>query len=155
MAEQLNVDVGSEVESMCTKCKLVTVHVVSAIKDDKITKVMCKSCLSSHRYRPVDEETKAEIVQKAQERKLVAQKAARKRAATSAARKWENLLTKVQDEEQEQEQDPTEYSIQQTYETNQIINHTKFGKGVVVKIIDDKKVDIVFEDGIRTMAQNY
>ena len=153
MAEQLNVDVGSEVESMCTKCKLVTVHVVSAIKNDKITKVMCKSCLSSHRYRPVDAETKAEITQKAKERKLVAQKAARKRAATSAARKWENLLTKVQDEEQEQ--DPKEYSIQQTYETNQIINHAKFGKGVVVKIIDDKKVDIVFEDGIRTMAQNY
>ncbi len=153
MAEQLNVDVGSEVESMCTKCKLVTVHVVSAIKNDKITKVMCKSCLSSHRYRPVDDETKAEITKKAKERKLVAQKAARKRAATSAARKWENLLSKVQDEEQEQ--DPTEYSIQQTYETNQIIKHAKFGKGVVVKIIDDKKVDIVFEDGIRTMAQNY
>ena len=51
MSEKKQLDVGDEVEAMCTKCKAPTVHVVEVIKNDKATKVMCKSCMSSHRYR--------------------------------------------------------------------------------------------------------
>ena len=43
--------VGEEVLTECGKCKSEMHHVITAVKDDKIAKVMCKGCDSEHKYK--------------------------------------------------------------------------------------------------------
>ena len=59
MLSKNTLEVGAEVEAMCTKCKGPSIHVIEVIKNDKITKVLCKSCLSTHKYKPVESEKDA------------------------------------------------------------------------------------------------
>ena len=51
MPDIKTIEGGEEIEAMCGSCKDATLHVVEVIKDDKVAKVMCKSCLRSHKYR--------------------------------------------------------------------------------------------------------
>ena len=140
MSDTKPIEVGQEIEAMCGTCKDATVHVIEVIKDDKVTKVMCKSCLKSHKYRkPVAEG------EEKPKRKTAAKKAPPK---TKEQRKWSRVLSKVDAES------PMDYAMSATYEANDVINHTKFGVGVVAEVIDPSKVSVVFEHGIKTMVHN-
>ena len=133
------IDVGNEVEALCTKCKGPSIHVIEVIKNDKITKVLCKSCLSSHKYvspdtpkkTPVKRTKKAETVPKTKEQ-----------------RKWARLLNKVDVE------NAVDYKMESTYSDMIAIKHAKFGLGVVLEVVNPTKVSVIFEDGIRNMVQN-
>ena len=47
--------IGQEIEGYCGKCKNDTLHIITAIDDDKIEKVMCKVCMSYHKFKkPAD-----------------------------------------------------------------------------------------------------
>ena len=41
------------------------------------------------------------------------------------------------------------------YRLGDIVNHKRFGHGVVVKIKDDKLIEIAFRDGVKIMAKNH
>ena len=45
------------------------------------------------------------------------------------------------------------YSTAFIYEEGAIVHHAKFGDGVVTRVIDPKKVEILFRDGPKTLAQ--
>ena len=49
---------------------------------------------------------------------------------------------------------PQEYVMTEKYEENDVINHEKFGVGVVSEIVDPTKMNVVFEEGVKTMVQN-
>jgi hypothetical protein len=51
MATTAKIKTGSEVDSWCTKCKLILAHTVEAMADGKITRVHCKTCRGQHAYR--------------------------------------------------------------------------------------------------------
>lgn len=140
MSDGKEIKVGDEVEAMCGKCKDATVHVVEAIKDDKVTKVMCKSCLSSHRYR----KPAAEGEKKAKKKKTTRKKPSK----TKEQRKWSRVMSKVEGEE------PQDYKMSEQYEQNDVIDHSKFGLGVVSEVIDLTKVSVVFEEGEKTLVHN-
>ncbi len=140
MSETKTAQVGDEIEAMCGVCKTATVHVVEVIKDDKVTKVMCKSCTASHRYKkPVVEG------EKPKKKRTAAKKAPPK---TKEQRKWSRVLAKVDAEK------PIEYAMNSSYDANDVIQHAKFGVGVVVDVVDPSKVSVVFEEGEKTLVQN-
>ncbi len=132
------VQVGDEIEALCGVCKSATVHVIETMKEDQIGKVMCKSCLSSHRYKT------AETMKKARAAKAP-------KTATPAAksnRQWARLMAKNEGDE------PRNYQMNEQYVQNEVIRHDKFGRGVVVNVIDPTKIAVVFEEGPKTLIQN-
>lgn len=46
------------------------------------------------------------------------------------------------------------YSFQTKYGQGDVIDHPKFGPGVVEKLIDADKIQIVFQDEVKTLIHN-
>jgi hypothetical protein len=44
------------------------------------------------------------------------------------------------------------YSMRETFAVNEPIQHPKFGKGVVLEIVDEHKIAILFEEGRKVLA---
>lgn len=139
MSENLKLEVGQEVEAMCTKCKGPSIHVIEAIKNDKIFQVICKGCNSSHRYRPA---TEANI------NKMKEAIKNKPPAKTKEERRWNRLLNKVDSE------NPVDYQMDKSFDEKAVINHSKFGMGVVVEIMDQTKISVAFKEGTKTLVQN-
>jgi Zn ribbon nucleic-acid-binding protein len=153
---------GGEIDAYCTKCKLDLTHRIIAMVGDAVKKVECKTCGSHHLYRrPKTERDAAHARQavRAEERKAVAastgtggtkaERAARaekhEREQTSA---WEHAIAGKPSAAF------TAYRISLAFGPGDLIRHSKFGDGVVARVIDPTKVEILFKDGPRTMAQN-
>lgn len=134
-------EVGDEVEALCNKCKDLTLHVIEVIKEEKIAKVMCKSCMSSHRYRIVENlpELKAKKVVKKKVKTGESSK-------TKEQRKWTRLMSKANAETL------VDYRMDGQFTENDMIKHDKFGIGIVLEVLDQNKISVSFEDGIKTMV---
>jgi hypothetical protein len=46
------------------------------------------------------------------------------------------------------------YRIDRTFVKGELVRHTKFGDGVVTTILDANKCEILFREGIKTLAQS-
>ncbi|MCI0495035.1 hypothetical protein L0Z72_08495 [candidate division KSB1 bacterium] len=140
------IKVGTEVESYCGKCKLDTLHVITAVNEDKIEKAMCKVCMSYHKYRkPADETTAAAVVTrkpKEKSKKIVTKRRTRRD-------KWTRMLDDVSSDS------AIEYAMDRIYELETAIHHKTFGLGVVKNIIDDQKIAVLFHDGQKILVQNF
>jgi hypothetical protein len=126
--------IGKNIDSYCGKCKLILDHTVMATDGEMLTKVRCKSCGSSHKFRdPLD-------LQKL--RKPRAKKGAGDE--TTAQIIWEAGLAKAKGKE-------GDYSMAAKYRVGDIVNHQTFGKGIVMKLYPNK-CDMLFKDQERLMA---
>src|SRR3990172_1902434 len=150
MLSKKKLEPGAEVEALCSKCKGPSIHVIEAIKNDKISRVLCKSCLSSHKFKPVEETA---IKKK---RASTAKKAAstvekipkvKKPPKTKEERKWARLMAKAGETNTA---NTTKYEMSGSYSELDVINHNAFGVGVVVKVIQSNKVSVAFQNGVKT-----
>ncbi len=142
MLSKKKLEIGAEVEALCNKCKGATIHVIVAIKSEEMVRVMCKACSSLHRFHPPDGKLMKKMV------KLKKAKKAKLTPQARETRKWTKLL---------QQADPEKavvYSMSKAYVENDLIQHDKFGLGIVVKILDQRKISVVFEEGLKNMVQN-
>lgn len=154
---------GGEIDSYCTKCKLDLTHRIIAMVGDEVKKVECKTCGSHHLYRRPKTEKAAPAVtfkskvtssgkrevteEKEPPRRTVSAKAAaaaqRERDQTSH---WEHAIAGQ----------PVSafkpYRITLSFGIGELVRHPKFGDGVVARVIDRGKVEILFQDGLKTMA---
>jgi hypothetical protein len=143
MLSKKKMEIGIEVEALCNKCRAATVHVVVAIKSQDMVRVMCKVCESLHRFKAPD----AKAAPKAA--KLAKVKKAKLTPEARESKKWNKLLLSADREK------AVAYSMSHGYAENDIIQHDKFGLGVVVKILDPSKISVVFEAGLKNMVQNF
>ena len=42
---------GDDIEDHCTRCRGISMHAVSAILSGEVVKVLCRACLSEHKFR--------------------------------------------------------------------------------------------------------
>lgn len=49
---------------------------------------------------------------------------------------------------------PVEFDITADISANDVVDHPKFGIGFVVAKVNDKKIEVLFEDGLRKLACN-
>jgi DNA-directed RNA polymerase subunit M/transcription elongation factor TFIIS len=125
---------GKDIHSYCGKCKLNLDHTIMAMDGEVITKVRCKSCGSSHKFKaPL-------VAQKV--RKPSAKKDAKEAATAEIV--WEAGLAEAKGKERD-------YSMASKYRIGDIVNHQTFGKGIVKKLYANK-CDILFKDRERLMA---
>jgi Zn ribbon nucleic-acid-binding protein len=150
---------GGEIDAYCTKCRLDLTHRIIAMVGDAVKKVECKTCGSHHLYRRPKSERDARL--KALESKRGAdgdkprgekrssggeKLTAAQRAERDQTNMWERAIAG---------QPSTAfkpYRITLTLSAGELVRHPKFGDGVVSKVIDRGKIEILFKDGPRTMA---
>lgn len=147
---------GGEVDSWCTKCKLVLNHRVIAMVQGTPVRVECSTCMSHHNFRgraPGDKASSSTAT------------SARASSSPAGPRSTRSSVTKAQqaalDRERSWEKaiagkavsDFKNYRVDQTFAEGDLIRHKKFGDGVVTRILDARKVEILFKDEPRTLAQ--
>ena len=145
---------GGEVDSFCTKCRMVLNHRIIAMVGTTPRKVECSTCNSHHLYRARPPGEKAAPGVKAaggtkEPRAPRVTSATKARALNESREKsWEKaVLGKAVN-------DFTRYTVKSTFRQGELVHHTKFGDGVVTRIVDTAKVEIAFKDETRMLAQN-
>ncbi len=123
---------GDPIEARCTKCRKITNHIVVAMKDAVPAKVECNTCNGQHLYRKP---------------KATAQTAAKKAANAKVAeqKKWLELKAEME------KKSAKKYSMDAGYSVDCVIEHPQFGLGLVQRILGGRKIEVLFEDGLKTM----
>ncbi len=119
--------VGKEVLSYCGKCKLALAHVIIDMKNDTtVGKCQCKTCSAKHNYRDPDAVTK-------------------KKTTPSEAEIWKEALAKTDGAAKP-------YAMDKSFEEGDLIDHETFGKGVVMRLAIDDKIEVQFEDALKLLV---
>jgi hypothetical protein len=144
--------VGGDVDSWCTKCRMMLTHRIVAMLGPKPARVECETCHSQHNFRefaPGETPT---------------------RGATSSSGSGPRAprvshVTRLEQERRDREvswekactgkmlTDFIKYNVKQQFKVGDLVKHSKFGDGVVTVIIDAHKVEILFRDEPRKLAQ--
>jgi len=128
---------GKEVLSYCGKCKLPLAHIIVSMKDaGTIGKTTCNTCGATHMYK--DPATKAKKVKK---------KATSKRKTTKSIpidQLWMEEMGKASGK-------ALNYGIREKIVTGDIIDHKKFGPGIVQNAIEDK-IEVLFQHEIKLLV---
>ncbi len=141
---------GGEVDSYCTKCKMILNHRIIAMKGSQPARVECSTCSSHHNYRARMPGVKAP----GKEKPVVTGRLPRVTSASKTVqaqlereKTWEAAIAGHAVHEFKK------YRVSEIFNTGDLISHTKFGDGVVVQVLDPRKVEILFKDEPRTLAQ--
>lgn len=147
---------AGEIDGWCTKCKMDLNHRICAMVGDTVKRVLCLTCKTEHNYhKPKNTPAAAKTAKVAKtgakkagtgrttaaEREAAAAKAERIRVNT-----WERAIAGQ----------PSNafrpFRITESFNEGDLVRHTKFGDGVVARVVDRMKVEILFQDGSKTMA---
>lgn len=132
MSTVKKLEAGSEVDSKCQKCKDVTNHTIAAMVGDTIVKVVCNVCGARHNYRPPQpEKTKSS-------QKKTSRASGKSVKQAKAEARFEELLAGREASE------ALAYSMTDIFHQGDLINHPKFGLGVVTGVIMPDKIEVTF-----------
>ena len=144
---------GGEVDSWCTKCKLVLNHRIIAMVGPTPKRVECSTCSSHHNFKG-----------HAPGEKPASTGTARSSSSSSAGPRSVRGPTKAQqvvlDRERSWEKavngksvgEFRAYRVSEIFDEGDLVRHSKFGDGVVTRLLEGKKVEILFKDEARTLA---
>jgi hypothetical protein len=145
---------GGEVDSWCTKCKLVLNHRIIALVGATPARVECSTCNSHHNFRaraPGDKAPAAGGVKRASASGTAGPVS--KRGPTKAQqlvldreRSWEKAVNG------KNVSAFRAYRVSEIFEEGDLVRHSKFGDGVVTRLLEGKKVEILFKDDAKTLA---
>lgn len=124
---------GDPIQARCTKCRKNTDHTLITLAAEVPEKVQCGTCARQHKYRPPTEAKKPSVRQKTTQPRDAERK------------EWENLRPNMNCTK------ATDYSMTAVYKVNALINHPVFGLGLVQRLAGTQKIEVLFEDGKKTM----
>lgn len=173
--------VGEDIDAWCTKCRTDTLHVVVALKPGAVPepkRVECKECHGQHMYHApkiaapkqptaapaaINRTAAARTPPKAATPKSTAPKAPKATKASKAASAAAAAAGPMNAREWQRRMDEfalqhdlviRPYSMREVFGAGEPVQHPKFGKGVVVEVLETNKVAILFEDGRKVLAMN-
>lgn len=137
--------VSSEIDAYCTKCRMVTNHRVVAIVDDMVKRVICLTCDGQHNFRPPPGQKKPVAKTK---RVQKGKKMTRTKEIAPTFTQWIELKESLSVE-------PRPYVMAETYAPGEAIEHSKFGLGFVTKLAAQNKIEVMFDNTIKTLIMNH
>ncbi len=147
MAKPLRV--AGEVDSWCTKCRLVLNHRIVSMKNGKAYQVECLTCRSTHLWRAAAPGEKPAPGG--------GDRAPRSAAGPRASRVPVAVVRHVQTWEKAIAgrglNEFVSYEVGKSYKEGDLLRHKKFGDGLVTRVIDAHKVEVLFKDEAKTLAQ--
>jgi hypothetical protein len=136
------IGVGKEILSHCNKCKLTLAHIIVTMKSQTVAdKVMCKTCKGTHSYKDPAANTKKAISTK---KILGAKPVSARKSGIPIEQLWAEAMNKTNRQSKE-------YTIKGIFEQGDIIAHPSFGPGVVEKVVDQNKIEVLFRDDFRIL----
>ncbi|MFK5926312.1 MAG: hypothetical protein QM483_06755 [Desulfuromusa sp.] len=127
---------GDYIASRCSKCKDLTNHTIVAMVDNKVVRVECNTCGSTHNYRNVSAKKPA----------TRSKTGGTKPVKTSKIEaEWENQINTADPA------DATPYSIRMLVNEGDLIQHPSFGLGRVINVIKPNKMEISFRSGTKLL----
>ena len=140
--------VAGEVDSWCTKCRLVLNHRIVSMKANKAYQVECLTCRSTHLWRgTAPGEKPAPSLGSDRPPKSAAGRASRIPGPTRHVQTWEKAIAGKGMNEFKP------YEVGRTFKEGDLVRHKKFGDGLVTRVIDAHKVEVLFKDEAKTLAQ--
>jgi len=128
---------GDNIVSWCTKCKLVLDHTVVALVDDFPKKVKCNTCSGRHIFRAKEPVKKEKTAKSPRKPKITPYEAFR-------AELSEEALSHVK-----------KYVIKGNFRKDQVIEHARFGIGLVSSVVQKTRIEVLFEEGEKLLIQNH
>lgn len=125
---------GKDVLSYCGVCKLAMNHVIVNMKGQNI--IGHCECLTCHARHPYRDPTLPKS-------KLVA-KTRIKTVSIPVEQLWAREINNADDP-------PKPYSINSSFAEQDLIEHPKFGKGIVKKIMEGNKIQVLFESDLKIL----
>lgn len=130
--------VGKDVLSYCMKCKLSLSHIIVSMKDPStLGKVKCNTCQTIHAYRDPSNQGK-----KVRTRSIIP---GAKSKSISVSELWTEQMSKMTTGK------PKTYSIREKFLEGDVIDHKKFGPGIVQVLIDDK-IEVLFQHEMKLLV---
>jgi len=133
---------GKDVDSYCGKCKMMLAHVIHAMVETRPARVECKTCGAIHAY-------KGHLPGEGPAREARSTSAPRRAAPKLSPREHFDTLIAGHDISSAQA-----FNIKTCFEIEGIVNHSKFGLGLVTKVLDDKKIEVTFQDAVRVLVHD-
>lgn len=124
--------VGAAIKVRCTKCRKNTDHTIVTMIENGSVEVQCNTCNRKHKYRPPITAKKPSVRQTADPK-------------VAERKEWAVLRPNMNSAE------ATNYSMGASYKVKALINHPVFGLGLVQRVVGPQKVEVLFEDGKKTM----
>jgi len=133
--------VGKDLEAYCGKCKSDTWHVVTVVKNDKIAKVICKICNATHAFKTPEKENGKAKPASTRQRATGTKRVSRKKD-------WGTLVGQIEDRQM------ADYVLSGEFSSTPAIRHKNFGVGVITKVLTKNKIEVLFQEGTKLLAQN-
>jgi hypothetical protein len=134
-----NYSAGENIDAWCTKCKLELGHTIVDIVDNLPKKVKCNTCNAKHNYR-------TEPVKRSRTKSTNSTRKTRSKETT-----YEEYLSRLTGVDPANSR---KYNTKGNFSENEIIDHLKFGIGIVSSVIQVNKIKILFKDGPKLLIQN-
>ena len=132
--------VAKDVVAYCVSCKMDLAHTVVAMDGETVKKVLCNTCNKEHVYRaPKGEKAptdKKKPVRKTRAKKIVAPDVL-----------WEKALEPAQDLPSKP------YTLDGYFESGEKTDHKTFGLGLITKLIQPNKMEVIFKEGTKIMIR--
>ncbi|OGQ77222.1 MAG: hypothetical protein A2289_24035 [Deltaproteobacteria bacterium RIFOXYA12_FULL_58_15] len=125
------VALGESVKAYCKGCKKVLEHaVISVTAANRPKSVKCSACDDAHAYRVKEPATRKKLGAK----------------GVGLERRYDELtagrdLTLG-----------TKYGMAVQFTDDELVEHPKFGVGLVTRVCVDQKIEVVFPEGTKTLA---
>jgi hypothetical protein len=139
---------GQDVDAFCSKCQLSLAHVIIALDGTRIVRVECKTCRGVHAYRESKEKaSKTKRVSTASGSTTAKARSTGEssRSRSSLAHNYDKLMDGADFSR------AVRYRIDTRFELGDVINHPKFGLGMVTRAMEEK-VEALFPEGPKVLV---
>ncbi len=143
--------IGSDVDSWCTKCKLILAHTIEAVVGDDIKRVHCNTCNSKHIYRACEPGSAAKVPRSAglkSSRSKGSSRTSKKIGVAGMMRASDyELILRGRDLAAAKR-----YSFRDQYGAGEVLQHIEFGLGVVTADKGSNKIEVLFQLGPKVLV---
>ena len=131
--------VSEDIIAYCTSCRLDLAHVIVALDGEKVKKVLCKTCKKEHVYKAPRE---GKVPSKKKKRTTDT-----KKKTISPLEEWERAM------EQGKDAPISVYAQDGSFREGEKVDHGSFGHGLITKLIQPNKMEVIFEEGTKLMIR--
>jgi ribosomal protein L44E len=123
---------SSEMVHYCIRCKTHLIHRVLELDGAKPKRILCITCQTRHDFRAKPLGGRQKLLEKAATAKVTLEAKLRNRLHKSM-------------------RTPKNYSMDGTFQVDDVVRHSAFGLGLATELVLPDKVRIFFDDGLRLM----
>ena len=135
---------GHDIDTYCSRCKLDLAHVIIAVSAGQPVRVVCKTCNSEHAFRKPKRKATGVTKRASSTRKTAA--ATPQGPLSSEA--YHQILS-GRDLSRSRR-----YTIKESFSVDDVVDHKKFGIGLVTKMLGDQKIEVTFREGIKILIHD-